>query len=936
MLDIKEYFNLNDLYHFIPEVQQKRQEQRRGGGGGGSGSQGSDSPAEDKVAVDEDELSFQQYLKSKVQVGTPGEASSIGKDVRDVSFAASEGEIEKYDDKKVEFTDTLRIVGQEGDGEFLVIADQRGEKTILSLFSVNLMHWITVHIWDQRLDIVSATVSPNRQTVGISYRFTTTAQDDSAKQEEKQEKKEAEGEKETGATEEEKKEEQKEAVQTKTFYYSTFIQSIGVSQRYTLSENSTAPQKIQFLSEEAGKHTINYKFLHTIAGERIDVIGVTTDNSPPFSQTKKPWKAHKISGPHLWSGIFSCVGSSTNTLCVIEQRASKGGQPPEQQCIRVIPLGADKPLKAQAEYVVSELLNAGKANAAQENPVYGGLSLPYALNTPTKEASIAKPLPSVSALELPSGSRCVCVQHDFSEDATSARVTVVELESHLRMDYTVPIPTDKFLSPRNVRVMFDIFADYVVMYVPGHHMHFLDVSGHHDPALGIISSTASSPLPQTRSQTPQTPFITAFGLGPTLTTSSKKRHFLDVNTGIVYEYKIRKSFFVEACKTKDKYLQEALLHGAVTHLGDVRLAEEMMSAIVSKNPACATPQLFKEYILASTYVKHLISDQGQTSTGTPMTAHFLPSSLGTLEKLDVVGDARVSTFDGAQTDEKSGEAPQLVCKKLWRKMGYFLAGCDPAPLDDEDIDDNNVEDVTAKVTIHGDKALGVIGGLAGSLRDFYPKITDKRAADAALIYMKSQDAAVSDLFATMSIGMAQHKIRTRFCLLENFFCALDEIGCVCTPPGFWTEFGTLGHLCLPKTVFVQYIERRRMKITKNFVRRVLFTENTKKRSPRLAYYFLSKFTVKTAILLLNEAREKEVPDFLVERSFSEDFAYTLGADIEISEDYDNSRFLPISLLLGSVEEIVERERKIEPSFNPPLSEVVKKLDFDKMLASFKF
>ena len=927
MLDIKEYFNLNDLYQFIPEVQQKRQEQRRGG-------QESDISVQDIVVVDEDELCFQQYLKSKEQVGTPGEPAK--KDIQDVSFVASKGEAEKYEDKKkVEFTDTLRIVGQEGDGEFLVIADQRGEKTILSMFSVNLMHWITVHIWDQRLDIVSAAVSPNRQTVGISYRFTTAGQDSPAKKEDKSDTKEAEG-KETEPTEDEKKKEEEDVAPTKTFYYSTFIQSIGVNQRYTLSDNSTAPQKIQFISEEAGKHTINYKFLHTVAGERIDVIGVTTDNSPPFAQSKKPWKAHKISGPYLWSGIFSCVGGSTNTLCTIEQRITKGSQPLEQQYIRVIPLCADKPLKAQTEYATSGLLNVEKANSAQENPGYGGSSLPYALNTPAKEASIARPLPSVSAFELPSGSRCVCIQHDFSEDATSTRVTVIELESHLRMDFTVPIPADKFLNPRNVRVMFDVFADYLVMYIPGHYMHLLDVSGHHDPTLGIISSSAMSPLPPTRSCTPQTPFITAFGLGPTLTTSSKKRHFLDLNTGIVYEYKIQKSFFIEACKTKDKYLQEALLHGAVTHLGDMRLAEEMMSAIVSKNPTCATPQLFKEFILASTYIKHRISDQGQTSTGTPLTAHFLPSSISTLEKLNIVGDVKVSTFDAISPDEKSSEGSQLVCKKLWRKMGFFLAGCDPAPNNYEDIDDNNAEDITAKVTVHGDKVLGVIGKLAGSLCEFYPKITDKRASDAAFTYMKSQDLAVSDLFATISIGMAQHKIRTRFCLLENLFCALDELGCVCTPPGFWTEFGTLGHLCLPQTVFVQYIERRRMKITKNFVRRMLFTENTKSRNPKLAYYFLSKFTVKTAILLLTEARKEEMPDFLVERSFSEDFPYTLGADIEISEDYDNSRFLPISLLLGSVEEIVERERRIEPTYNPPLSEVVKKLDFDKMVASLKF
>lgn len=914
MLNIKEYFNLNDLHQFIPEVQQKRQEQRRGVITAG---QEPESSVPIKEVVDEDELDFQRFLKNRLQVGTTDADTEgnggKGGSMQDVSFMDSEGDSERYDEKRTaDSIDTLRIVGREENGEFLVIANQRGEKTILSMFSINLMHWITVHIWDQRYDIVSATVSPNRQTVGVSYRFTT------------QEKKDEKG---KDNSDEEHKDDTK-----KTFYYSTFVQSVGVSQKFVLSENSTAPQKIQFLSEEAGKHTITYRFLHTTAGERIDVVGVTTDNTPPFAQTKKPWKMHRVSGPHLWAGIFSCTGESTNTLCTIEQRSPKGAQ----QCIRVIPLCADKPLKAQTEHMTADILSAKDVDAALENPTYGGSLLPYALNTPAKDAPTAVPLPSITALELPSGSQCVCIQHGFSDDAGSTRVTVIELESHLRMDFAVLIPADRFLNPGNVRVMFDVFADYLMMYIPGHYLHLLDLSGHHDPGLGVVSSTAVTRLPPTRSRAPQTPFVTAFGLGPTLTTSSKKRHFLDVNTGIVYEYSARRSFFIDACKTKDRYLQEALLHGAATHLGDTRLAQEMMSTIISENSAGATSQLFKEFILASTYVRHRISDQGQTSAGTPLTAHSLSESVGHLEKLNVVADVKVSAYDAAGETEEGECAPKLVQKKLWRKIGNIRPSLNEVARDNEDNDDNNTDDITARITVHGDTVLSVVVQLAAALGDFYPKITDKRAADAALTYMKSQEAAVSDLFATITIGMAQQKIRRRFCFLENFFCALDELGCVCTPPGFWTEFGTLGLLCLPQTVFFQYVERGRMRITKNFVRRVLFTADTKKSDPKLAYYFLSKFTVRTVLLLLTEAKKQRLPDFLVERSFNEDFSCTLGTDTELGEEYDNSRFIPVSLLLSSIEGVVEQERRKDQAYNPPLSEIIKRLDSDELFNTFKF
>ena len=824
-------------------------------------------------------------------------------------------------------------MGQEEDGEFLVVADQRGDKTLLSMFSVNLMHWIPVYSWDQRLDIVSATVSNNRQTVGVSYRFT----DKTGKEAEEGEKEEDdEGEEEEKKKKKDKGEKRKE----KVFYYNTFIQFVGTNQRGLLSEKTTMPQKIQFLSEEAGKHSISYKLLHTVSGERIDVIGVITDNTPPFGQMKRPWKLLRISGPFLWAGLFTGLGDSARNLCVIEQKSSKGGEP-AQQLIRVVPLCAEKPLKAQTEHTVSEVLSPEKARTALENPCYAGgkgAQLPYALNVPERTVAISAPLPAVSAIELPSGAQCVCVQHGFAEDATSTRVTVIELESHVRTDLSVPIPEDKFSQAKNVRVMFDTFADYLMLYVPGHYTQLLDLSRHHDPAPGFVATGVQPPLPQTRSQSTQTPFVTAFGLGPALTSLSKKRHFLDLSTGVLYEYSMRRSLLTEMCKTQDRYLQESLLHTAIAHLGDLKLGQDIITTILEESPLCATPQLFKEYIMASTYRKFRAADQAQTSDGVPVTTHYLPLDVSHLEESKAVVDVKVSEYSSlGGGGDPSNTSPQVVCKKLWRRLGSYMAGCDPATNRNNDSnDDNNVEDMMAKVTVHGDTALGVVMQLSADLSALYPKIAEKKASDAAKAYVETQDAVVTDLFGMISLGTTKQKIRTRFRVLENFYCALDELGCVCTPPGFWTEFGTLGLMCMPQTMFVQYVERGRMKVSKNFVRRVIFTESQMKRDSGLVCYFLSKFPVKTALLLLNEAKKKELPEFLVERTFSEDFMCTLKTEVELGEDYDSSKFLPISLLLSSVEDAVKQGQKKDPAYNPPLFEVVRGLNPDKLFASLKF
>ena len=63
---------------------------------------------------------------------------------------------------------------------------------------------------------------------------------------------------------------------------------------------------------------------------------------------------------------------------------------------------------------------------------------------------------------------------------------------------------------------------------------------------------------------------------------------------------------------------------------------------------------------------------------------------------------------------------------------------------------------------------------------------------------------------------------------------------------------------------------------------------------------------------------------------------TLKTEVELGEDYDSSKFLPISLLLSSVEDAVKQGQKKDPAYNPPLFEVVRGLNPDKLFASLKF
>eukprot|EP01121_Diplochlamys_sp_Union-15-3_P007086 TRINITY_DN1771_c0_g1_i4.p1 TRINITY_DN1771_c0_g1~~TRINITY_DN1771_c0_g1_i4.p1 ORF type:complete len:100 (+),score=15.31 TRINITY_DN1771_c0_g1_i4:68-367(+) len=59
-----------------------------------------------------------------------------------------------------------------------------------------------------------------------------------------------------------------------------------------------------------------------------------------------------------------------------------------------------------------------------------------------------------------------------------------------------------------------------------------------------------------------------------------------------------------------------------------------------------------------------------------------------------------------------------------------------------------------------------------------------------------------------------------FRILSNFHCALEEL-MFPFPKGFHEDFVKLGFYCLPRNVFLQYLERQVFELTPSFVDQVM-------------------------------------------------------------------------------------------------------------------
>eukprot|EP00999_Lentomonas_sp_LEN2_P001304 NODE_232_length_1847_cov_100.220930_g207_i0.p1 GENE.NODE_232_length_1847_cov_100.220930_g207_i0~~NODE_232_length_1847_cov_100.220930_g207_i0.p1 ORF type:complete len:486 (+),score=67.87 NODE_232_length_1847_cov_100.220930_g207_i0:329-1786(+) len=106
----------------------------------------------------------------------------------------------------------------------------------------------------------------------------------------------------------------------------------------------------------------------------------------------------------------------------------------------------------------------------------------------------------------------------------------------------------------------------------------------------------------------------------------------------------------------------------------------------------------------------------------------------------------------------------------------------------------------------------------------------------------------------------KEKSESVFPLLENFYCALEELRFPC-PPGVYNKFAILGFHVLPRNLFIQYLERGIFRMSENVVRYIASHLNSIDPTPEERHFkYLLACKMKnrnTATTILGEHQENK-------------------------------------------------------------------------------
>ena len=232
----------------------------------------------------------------------------------------------------------------------------------------------------------------------------------------------------------------------------------------------------------------------------------------------------------------------------------------------------------------------------------------------------------------------------------------------------------------------------------------------------------------------------------------------------------------------------------------------------------------------------------------------------------------------------------------------------------ENIDDSQIK------TPSGELLDKVILGLSRRILELNPKLEGGYAQACAEKYHYAQCKSVDILFSDILEQMPEIAIsedvskssrkgpgaravgvqrRRAFCVMENFLGALVEMGGVLLPQGFSRKFLHLGYSCLPKAIFIQYVERGVLTVTKGFVWS-LYERGAYRKDFDFFYLLLCKLSVGNIVdILISKA---PLPLFFVEHFLSRCPKVLFSDGLELDE---SSPFYPLSLVLQSLHKSVE-------------------------------
>jgi len=615
-----------------------------------------------------------------------------------------------------------------------------------------------------------------------------------------------------------------------------------------------------------------------------------------------------------------------------------------------------------------------------------------------KSTGMEDVIQNIHIIKLPVLGLILC--HQEESLAHSIRISIYLLHLKQKIKYSIPLNTmDDGLST-STRVLFDHFGSLLIIYIPGYFFQFIDCALDHEPCIGItlykdlslrladlasqdssgILSTRVNPLPSKLS-TSIIPF--SFSSGDHRkekdhhhSSSAKSGQYLfDYANGILYHYQFTRESIINLFEpgTMEPGTDIQAIHLAIIHLDDRELGTSLITRASQSN--LFTTDLFKEYILCSTYLVLRTNNIDHTLLQSlPLT---YPDNIDVSQYNKRLKDLEVSTinttiptmFIKKEDNRRRLKSFEVTRSEILSKDGPTFSGFwrnffgmdDFADIQIGRTKENQLTGSGSKINTSNHKGqmqieqhlfentpyeedpLKDINVYVVSVSEFFNQITQRESKEKLLEWATAfrhvQINVVNTLYKTIKIcccGGAnindvfaikdmRHSNRLNlFQALQKLYSAIEELYCP-FPKDFYTQFTTLGFYCLQRPVFLQFLQKGIFVITKSFVQVI------KKEFPNLDR--LSQPTRDFINQIILQLRDQDsVIEFLqsdpTNTKFIVEHLISLATQnihpkssvdpntVDLMPDYSDSSFLPLSVLHDFLKSLVAN---IPPHITPSIS-----------------
>jgi len=549
-------------------------------------------------------------------------------------------------------------------------------------------------------------------------------------------------------------------------------------------------------------------------------------------------------------------------------------------------------------------------------------------------------------------SYCLCCQYRAEVDNEPViRVQVFMLIDKEKVDITIPA----YNLPDRTKVFFGILGGMIMIYIPGIYLQLLDSCASHPLYMGLsINGEFANLIPSTV----PVPNETLYAQYPHLragSSSLEKREsyslswffsrdgptklsgaiLLDRDEGVAYEYQINRDAFVELfSKHTSQSNLVCAIHLLFVHLQDNALIDRIMK-FYCKNCSSATTLVFKEFLLAAPYLK-----AKQTENIHPILLAMMPLSsqqpcdrtlvvdrafdfssmpcapvFSEPERVIIVEREKYYLVPRFQYDQIGDEPIDLSYFSVLTSSriasyfkGYLKRSNLPAVPETSFRENPEVEDIGSVLTKATPKLVQGFSKYISKI--FSHTINTKQALEISYCYRGLIVDQTNRLFSYILDSMekddsTQSKAEAMmfYQLLESLHCVLEELSFP-APKGFSKWFIVLAQRCLPRCIFLQYVERNVFTVDVESIDKLLSELNDSEEDKLLRYELLCNLNNRNQAIKIMK-NYCEYVDFLLQYYLTHLPLKTITAKDQLRaqanlESTNDSMFIPRTVFMNAV------------------------------------